>query len=118
MTTATTPKKLYLFQLSTTSVPLTGAQTLVTKSGCALVDTSCDHASHQSVIGSPQRTGRVHLAVDAVMTHRTFPFYSKAWPSDDNDKKLVSSRTILLLFLNGAATKEIFIRSLLDQFLF
>src|SRR5260370_37866980 len=39
MTTATTPKKLYLFQLSTTSVPLPGGQTLEMSSGCYLIET-------------------------------------------------------------------------------
>ena len=39
MTTAAAPKKLYLFQLSTASVPLPGGQTLEMSSGCYLIET-------------------------------------------------------------------------------
>jgi len=39
MTVAAAPKKLYLFQLSTTSIPLPGGQTLQMSSGCYLIET-------------------------------------------------------------------------------
>jgi len=39
MTTATALKKLYLFQLSTTSIPLPSGQTLEMSSGCYLIET-------------------------------------------------------------------------------
>ncbi len=39
MTTATTLKKLYLFRLSTTAIPLPAGQTLEMSSGCYLVET-------------------------------------------------------------------------------
>lgn len=40
MTTAAAPEKLYLFQQSTTSVPLPNGQTLEMSSGCYLVETA------------------------------------------------------------------------------
>jgi N-acyl homoserine lactone hydrolase len=40
VTTATTPKKLYLFHLSTTAIPLPSGQTLEMSSGCYLVETT------------------------------------------------------------------------------
>jgi N-acyl homoserine lactone hydrolase len=39
MATATAPKKLYLLQLSTASIPLPGGQTLEMSSGCYLIET-------------------------------------------------------------------------------
>jgi N-acyl homoserine lactone hydrolase len=42
MTTTTAPKKLYLFHLSTTAIPLPGGQNLEMSSGCYLVETA-DH---------------------------------------------------------------------------
>jgi N-acyl homoserine lactone hydrolase len=43
MTTATAPKKLYLFQLSTTAIPLPGGQNLEMSSGCYLVVETTDN---------------------------------------------------------------------------
>lgn len=40
MTTASAPRKLYLFHLSTTAIPLSGGQTLEMSSGCYLVETA------------------------------------------------------------------------------
>ena len=40
MTIATSPRKLYLFHLSTTAIPLPGGQILEMSSGCYLVDTT------------------------------------------------------------------------------
>src|ERR1700752_3548236 len=40
MTTDTAPKRLYLFQVSTTSIPLPTRQTLEMSSGCYLIETT------------------------------------------------------------------------------
>jgi N-acyl homoserine lactone hydrolase len=40
MTTAIAPKKLYLFQLSTTTIPLPAGQTLEMSSACYLIETT------------------------------------------------------------------------------
>src|SRR5260370_887118 len=106
MTTAAAPKKLYLFRLSTTAIPLPGGQTLEMSSGSYLVETAHNKhilidpsgpaPGHQPVLTRLPHSGPVLLAIDAAVLQRTLTVDRKAWPKDDNEQQLRASTKKLL----------------------
>jgi N-acyl homoserine lactone hydrolase len=61
-----------------------------------LLETSGLAPGHQSVLVRLPQTGQVLLTIDAVMMQRQFTSDRVAWPVDDNEEQLRSSRRKLL----------------------
>ncbi len=64
--------------------------------GLMLLETSGHTPGHQSVLVSLPQTGRVLLAIDAVVQERLFTPDRRAWPTDDNEEQLRASTRKLL----------------------
>ncbi len=64
--------------------------------GLALLETSGHAPGHQSVLVRLPQTGKVLLAIDAVMMQRLFTPDRQAWPMDDNEEQLRASTRKLL----------------------
>ena len=65
-------------------------------SGLLLVETSGHAPGHQSVLVRLPQTGKVLLAIDAVVMQRLFTMDRRAWPTDDNEEQLRASTWKLL----------------------
>ena len=66
--------------------------------GLWLIETSGHAPGHQSVLVDLPQTGRVLLAIDAVVLQRLFTADRRAWPTDDNEEQLrASTRKLLYL---------------------
>lgn len=66
--------------------------------GLMLLETSGHTPGHQSVLLHLPQTGRVLLAIDAVVQERLFTPDRRAWPTDDNEEQLrASTRKLLAL---------------------
>jgi N-acyl homoserine lactone hydrolase len=64
--------------------------------GLTLLETSGHTVGHQSVLVRLPQTGKVLLAIDAVMMQRTFTPDRQVWPGDDNEEQLRASTRKLL----------------------
>jgi len=64
--------------------------------GLWLIETSGHAPGHQSVLVDLPQTGRVLLAIDAVVLQRLFTADRRAWPTDDNEEQLRASTRKLL----------------------
>lgn len=64
--------------------------------GLALLETSGHTPGHQSVLLHLPHTGKVLLAIDAVVQERLFTPERRAWPTDDNEEQLRASTQKLL----------------------
>ena len=64
--------------------------------GLTLLETSGHAPGHQSVLLSLPQTGKVLLAIDAVVLQRLFTPDRRAWPTDDNEEQLRTSTRKLL----------------------
>lgn len=64
--------------------------------GLILIETSGHTPGHQSVLVSLPRTGKVLLAIDAVVMQRLFTPERKKWPMDDDEEQLRASTRKLL----------------------
>lgn len=64
--------------------------------GLTLLETSGHTPGHQSVLLHLPRTGKVLLAIDAVVQGRLFTPERRAWPVDDNEEQLRASTQKLL----------------------
>ena len=64
--------------------------------GLILLETSGHAPGHQSVLVSLPQTGKVLLAIDAVVLQRLFTPDRRAWPTDDNEEQLRTSTRKLL----------------------
>ncbi len=61
-----------------------------------LLETSGHTPGHQCVLVHLLQTGRVLLAIDAVVQERLFTPDRRAWPTDDNEEQLRASTRKLL----------------------
>src|SRR5713101_2758064 len=64
--------------------------------GLSLIETSGHAPGHQSVLVHLPQTGKVLLAIDAVILQRLFTPDRRAWPLDDNEEQLRASTRKLL----------------------
>src|SRR5689334_937843 len=64
--------------------------------GLELIETSGHAPGHQSVLVQLPHTGKVLLAIDAVVLRRLFTLDRRAWPTDDNEEQLLASTQKLL----------------------
>jgi N-acyl homoserine lactone hydrolase len=64
--------------------------------GFSVIETSGHAPGHQSVLVHLPQTGKVLLAIDAVVLQRLFTLDRRAWPTDDNEEQLLSSTQRLL----------------------
>ena len=64
--------------------------------GLWLIETSGHAPGHQSVLVHLPQTGKVLLAIDAVVLQRLFTADRRAWPTDDNEEQLRASTRKLL----------------------
>ena len=64
--------------------------------GLWLIETSGHAPGHQSVLVDLPQTGKVLLAIDAVVLQRLFTADRRAWPTDDNEEQLRASTRKLL----------------------
>lgn len=64
--------------------------------GLSLIETSGHAPGHQSVLLRLPQTGKVLLAIDAVVLQRLFTPDRRAWPTDDNEEQLHASTRRLL----------------------
>ena len=64
--------------------------------GLTLLETSGHAPGHQSVLLHLPQTGKVLLAIDAVVQERLFTPDRRAWPTDDNEEVLRTSTRKLL----------------------
>ena len=64
--------------------------------GLRLLETSGHAPGHQSVLVDLPQTGKVLLAIDAVVMQRLFTPERTAWPLDDNEEQLRASTRKLL----------------------
>jgi N-acyl homoserine lactone hydrolase len=64
--------------------------------GLTLLETSGHTVGHQSVLVHLPQTGKVLLAIDAVMMQSAFMPNRRAWPMDDNEEQLRASTRKLL----------------------
>jgi N-acyl homoserine lactone hydrolase len=64
--------------------------------GLSLIETSGHAPGHQSVLLRLPQTGKVLLAIDAVVLQRLFTPDRRAWPNDDNEEQLHASTRRLL----------------------
>jgi N-acyl homoserine lactone hydrolase len=64
--------------------------------GLLLIETSGHAPGHQSVLVHLPQTGKVLLAIDAVVLQRLFTADRRAWPTDDNEEQLRASTRKLL----------------------
>jgi N-acyl homoserine lactone hydrolase len=64
--------------------------------GLSLIETSGHTPGHQSVLVDLPQTGKVLLAIDAVVLQRLFTPDRRAWPIDDNEEQLHASTQKLL----------------------
>lgn len=64
--------------------------------GLWLIETSGHAPGHQSVLVDLPQTGKVLLAIDAVVLQRLFTTDRRAWPTDDNEEQLRASTRKLL----------------------
>ena len=64
--------------------------------GLSLMETSGHAPGHQSVLVHLPQTGKVLLAIDAVVLQRLFTADRRAWPTDDNEEQLRASTRKLL----------------------
>lgn len=64
--------------------------------GLTLLETSGHAPGHQSVLVSLPQTGKVLLAIDAVVQERLFTPERRAWPTDDNEDQLRATTRKLL----------------------
>ena len=64
--------------------------------GLSLIETSGHAPGHQSVLVRLPQTGKVLLAIDAVVLQRLFTPDRWAWPIDDNEEQLRASTRKLL----------------------
>jgi N-acyl homoserine lactone hydrolase len=64
--------------------------------GLSLIETSGHAPGHQSVLVHLPQTGKVLLAIDAVVLQRLFTADRRAWPTDDNEEQLRASTRKLL----------------------
>ena len=64
--------------------------------GLWLIETSGHAPGHQSVLVDLPQTGKVLLAIDAVVLQRLFTVDRRAWPTDDNEEQLRASTRKLL----------------------
>ena len=56
-----------------------------------MIETSGHAPGHQSVLVHLPQTGKVLLAIDAVVLQRLFTLDRRAWPIDDNEDQLLAS---------------------------
>jgi len=61
-----------------------------------VIETSGHAPGHQSVLVHLPQTGKVLLAIDAVVLQRLFTLDRRAWPIDDNEEQLLASTQRLL----------------------
>ena len=61
-----------------------------------MIETSGHAPGHQSVLVHLPQTGKVLLAIDAVVLQRLFTLDRRAWPIDDNEEQLLASTQRLL----------------------
>ena len=59
--------------------------------GFSVIETSGHAPGHQSVLVHLPQTGKVLLAIDAVVLQRLFTLDRRAWPIDDNEDQLLAS---------------------------
>jgi N-acyl homoserine lactone hydrolase len=64
--------------------------------GLRLIETSGHAPGHQSVLLDLPKTGKVLLAIDAVVMQRLFTPERKKWPTDDDEEQLRASTRKLL----------------------
>ncbi|HLH62660.1 MAG TPA: N-acyl homoserine lactonase family protein [Ktedonobacteraceae bacterium] len=64
--------------------------------GLMLIETSGHTTGHQSVLVELPHTGKVLLAIDAVVMQRLFTPERKKWPTDDDEEQLRASTRKLL----------------------
>ncbi len=64
--------------------------------GLLLIETSGHAPGQQSVLVHLPQTGKVLLAIDAVVLQRLFTADRRAWPTDDNEEQLRASTRKLL----------------------
>lgn len=64
--------------------------------GLTLIETSGHTSGHQSVLVNLPHTGKVLLAIDAVVMQRLFTPERKKWPMDDDEEQLRASTRKLL----------------------
>jgi len=64
--------------------------------GFSVIETSGHAPGHQSVLLHLPKTGKVLLAIDAVVLQRLFTLDRRAWPIDDNEEQLLASTQRLL----------------------
>ena len=64
--------------------------------GLWLIETSGHAPGHQSVLVDLPQTGKVLLAIDAVVLQRLFTADRRAWPTDNNEEQLRASTRKLL----------------------
>ena len=64
--------------------------------GFSVIETSGHAPGHQSVLVHLPQTGKVLLAIDAVVLQRLFTLDRRAWPTDDNEEQLLASTQRLL----------------------
>ena len=64
--------------------------------GFSVIETSGHAPGHQSVLVHLPQTGKVLLAIDAVVLQRLFTLDRRAWPIDDNEDQLLASTQKLL----------------------
>ena len=64
--------------------------------GLWLIETSGHAPGHQSVLVDLPQTGKVLLAIDAVVLQLLFTADRRAWPTDDNEEQLRASTRKLL----------------------
>ncbi|HET9921086.1 MAG TPA: N-acyl homoserine lactonase family protein [Ktedonobacteraceae bacterium] len=65
--------------------------------GLSLIETSGHTPGHQSVLVDLPQTGKVLLAIDAVVLQRLFTPDRKAWPIEDEEQLRASTRKLLAL---------------------
>src|SRR5437588_9411466 len=66
--------------------------------GLTLIETSGHAPGHQSVLLNLPQTGKVLLAIDAVVLQRLFSPDRKAWPSENEEQLRASTRKLLDLY--------------------
>jgi N-acyl homoserine lactone hydrolase len=76
--------------------------------GLTLIETSGHAPGHQSVLVHLPQTGKVLLAIDAVVLQRLFTTDRKAWPLEDEQQLRASTRKLLDLVEREYVTHVIF----------
>ena len=76
--------------------------------GLTLIETSGHAPGHQSVLLHLTQTGKVLLAIDAVVMQRLFTPDRKAWPIENEEQLRASTRKLLDLVEREQVAQVIF----------